>query len=44
MQVYPVYKDKDKDKDVFYWPEGICFTHYDDTNKIQAIPPIEIDL
>ena len=37
-------KDKDKDKDVFIGPKGICFTHDDDTNKRQAIPPIEIDL
>ena len=39
-----VHKDKDKGKDVFIGPEGICFTHDDDTNKRQAIPPIEIDL
>ena len=34
---------KDKDKDVFIGPKD-CFTHDDDTNKRQAIPPTEINL
>ena len=37
-------KDKDKDKDVFIGPKEFVSHMMMDTNKIQAIPPIEIDL